>query len=782
MERLESMVPVGLKRAIYESTTEDLISTCSALHESFLNIPEFRTILGELNDPEMGLCRKSSAEALKLKNKGNQFFVIGDYEKASSFYSQALRFVPMSAHDMDKDFVAVLYVNRASSLHNLGLLEECIHDCNRAVVLSLQYAKAWYRRGKANASLGNYRDAINDMEIALSMEGSLSGKKRIKDELEDALNHSKSTHGTSRPSKHSYEKNLGCAVEPQGVQLECVSTPDKGRGMASCNNIQSASLVHREEPYAAIVSKQCRETHCHFCFNRLPADFLACSSCTKALYCSTFCRNQAEGKEYPDLESHLMDIVLANMDPCIVDVNLQQNPEHRHECGGVHWPFVLPSEVVLAGRVLVKLFEKRKAFTATSESIESLDLVHNYPQMSPESKLESHIYSLVLLYCLQSCSSLDFTLSGSSIAQVVVLISQIKINSMAIVHMISVDAHGALKSEKHSVNGNSLTCILEQVRVGQAVYLRGSLFNHSCQPNLHSYFLSRILHIRTTEFVPAGIPLELSYGPQIGQLDLQQRQQMLKDQYAFNCQCNACSELNLSDLVIHAFCCVTTNCRGVVLETEKVNRGRLASSFLQDYVAPCIWELPMPACEEKKNAIREVAQLLLKRPTDMPPLQTGHCLCCGSYHDLESSNKTAKETTERIDLLTSNQMSSQVISSGLKSLNLMRSVRHAYSKDVAQAEDIISEALCSFGEFRQAVDHCKASVEILEKIYHPNHIAIGNELVKLTSIQLLLGDHDSTLDNVNRLDAIFSLHYGAHATKIFPYLESIKRECDRHAH
>ncbi|KAK1308310.1 hypothetical protein QJS10_CPA09g01645 [Acorus calamus] len=513
MERLESMVPVGLKRAIYESTTEDLISTCSALHESFLRIPEFRTILGELNDPEMGLCRKSSAEALKLKNKGNQFFVNGDYEKALSFYSQALRFAPMSANDTDKDLVAVLYVNRASSFHNLGLLEECIHDCNRAVVLSHQYAKAWYRRGKANASLGNYRDAINDMEIALSMEGSLSGKKRIKDELEDALNYSKSTHGTSRPSKHSYEKNLGC-VEPQGVQLGCVSTPDKGRGMASCNNIQSASLVHREEPYAA------------------------------------------------------------------------------------------------------------------------------------------------------SCSSLDFPFSGSSIAQLVVLISQIKINSMAIVHMISVDAHGALKSEKHSVSGNSLTCILEQ----------------------------------------------------IGQLDLQQRQQMLKDQYAFNCQCNACSELNLSDLAIHAFCCVTTNCPGVILETQKVNQGRLASSFLQDYVAPCIWELPMPACEEKKNAIREVAQLLLKRPTDMPPLQTGHCLYCGSYRDLESSNTTAKETTESIkrlqDFLTSNQMSSQVISTGLKSLSLLRSVRHAYSKDVAQAEDIISEALCTFGEFQQAVDHCKASVEV----------------------------------------------------------------------
>lgn len=53
------------------------------------------------------------------------------------------------------------------------------------------------------------------------------------------------------------------------------------------------------------------------------------------------------------------------------------------------------------------------------------------------------------------------------------------------------------------------------MRVGQAVYSTGSLFNHSCQPNIHAYFLARMLLIRSTEFVPAWHPLELSYGPQV---------------------------------------------------------------------------------------------------------------------------------------------------------------------------------------------------------------------------------------------------------------------------
>lgn len=60
-----------------------------------------------------------------------------------------------------------------------------------------------------------------------------------------------------------------------------------------------------------------------------------------------------------------------------------------------------------------------------------------------------------------------------------------------------------------------LFCYFYQVRVGQAIYSTGSLFNHSCQPNVHAYFLSRSLLIRSTEFVEAGYPLEISYGPQV---------------------------------------------------------------------------------------------------------------------------------------------------------------------------------------------------------------------------------------------------------------------------
>lgn len=42
------------------------------------------------------------------------------------------------------------------------------------------------------------------------------------------------------------------ADESHQIELQCVTTPDKGRGMASKNDIPPASLIHTEEPFAAV--------------------------------------------------------------------------------------------------------------------------------------------------------------------------------------------------------------------------------------------------------------------------------------------------------------------------------------------------------------------------------------------------------------------------------------------------------------------------------------------------------------------------------------------------
>lgn len=65
--------------------------------------------------------------------------------------------------------------------------------------------------------------------------------------------------------------------------------------------------------------------------------------------------------------------------------------------------------------------------------------------------------------------------------------------------------------------------------------------------------------------------------------------------------------------------------------------------------------------------------------------------------------------------------------------------------------------------------------QILEKLYGPDHIAIGHELLKLATIQIAMGD-PSAVEIFDRVEAIFLLYYGCHANTIFPYLQDHKAE------
>ncbi|XP_072963052.1 histone-lysine N-methyltransferase ASHR1 isoform X1 [Typha angustifolia] len=796
MEKVKSLIPNDLKKAIAESTPENLLRTCSSLLEFLRSLPQFQQVIMELTDPEMALCQKGKEKALDFKIKGNDCFSKGDLHQALGFYSQALRHIPMTSNDMEANLIATLYINRAFSMHKLGLFEECLRDCNRAIALSPSYVKAWYRRGKVNASLHNYRAAVHDLEIALSMEGTSSGKGNIKEELKMLQGKLDSTEGPSISSNDGDDNKLASLAGSHDVVLKCVSTPTKGRGMASPKDIHPASLLHTEEPIAAIVTKSCRETHCHFCFNEVPADTFFCPTCTIPIYCSQRCQELAGG-EYlcwsqacsPAEKNHAADFaecfagaISANYTKDVsTKVNFKHVPEHRHECGGTHWSAVLPSDIVLAGRIMAKCIAKRSS--EVSNSAETLDLVHHYDQISPASKLEFHIYAVVLSFCLQQYYRSDHPCSETSVAKLVLLICQIKVNSMAIVHIQSADRVANFKKDqKLSATNIMPISSIEQVRVGQAIYSTGSFFNHSCQPNIHAYFLSRTLLIRSTELVPAWCPLELSYGPQVGQMDLLERQKSLEEQYFFKCQCLSCSKLNLSDLVISAFHCPQSNCLGAVV--EMTHHKVFGDDFVQVSRASRVCKLSLPNFTSHKVSnnedIGKVAIKLLQKSGFTSHINPGYCLNCGSLLEMDSAiaatNNAMSSINRMKDSVFLEEVPQVIMSNALKSLSCLRSVKHPYSKAVAQSEDYIAEAFVRMGDLESAMKHCKASIKILEKLYHTEHIVIGHELIKLATIQLSLGDGTSAVNSVKQVDVIFSLYYGANMTKRFPYIGFLREQ------
>ncbi|GLT28065.1 hypothetical protein SLA2020_030220 [Shorea laevis] len=788
MEKLKSAVPDSLRRMVAESSLDDLPLTSSSLLDFLHSLPQFHQMVKDLSDPNAALCGKNQEAALKLKHDGNRCFAAGDHAQALSCYSQALRVAPIDADDGGKNLLATIYLNRASLFHKMELLIESLRDCSRALQLSPSYSKAWYRRGKVNASLGNHEDSVRDLTAAKNFEFSVSGKRQIESELNIISQHHEREDANLVQQN---ENDMVVSDVTDQINLLCVTTSDKGRGMASEYDIPQASLIHSEEPYAAIILKHSRESHCHYCFSELPADAVPCMSCSIPMYCSQNCQLQAGGQTYGkcpsniyingnhsnNLEEYVMEITSGGD---VVDQKLECIPEHKHECQGVNWPAVLPTDIVLAGRVVMKSMAQKGHFKEIPNIFETLGLSQCYSKMPSESKLELHLYSIVLLFCLKISYRSELLTNEFSISQIIILLSQIRVNSMRIVHVKSSDVFG-LQDQfgKLLPSEPALTSSMEQVRVGQAIYKTGSLFNHSCLPNIHAYFLSRTLLIRTTEFVAAGCPLEFSYGPQVGQWDCKDRLKFLQDEYFFQCKCAGCSEVNASDLFINGFCCINPNCSGMVLNSHAVYCENQKLKISEPSSIEPLLQVRML----NDVNVKKVAHLSLGKKNNRFHIKSGYCLECGSYRDLESSIEAANKAWIHIrrlqDSTVSREIDTATISDALRSLGLLRSTLHAYNKGVAEAEDNLAQAFCLLGDLKSAQNHCRASIKILEKLYGPSHIVIGHELVKLSSIEQALDDC-SAVDSINRLRSIFSQYYGSHADTVFPYLQFLNKESCSH--
>ncbi|XP_035822250.1 uncharacterized protein [Zea mays] len=733
MERLKSAVPPDLRRAVGEGTAADLANTTSRLFAFFDSLPLFHQVMQELTDPELALCRKDKVKAVELKGHGNACFSRREFGKALRFYSQALRHVPINSGGMDVNLVSSLYVNRASTMHKLGLFEESLRDCDRAITISPNYSKAWYRKGMVKTALKNYSSAIHDLEVALSQEVTSSGKSNIEQELKLILEKHESVNEAGTSNCDSKDRDLPLAGQPHKIVIESISTPNKGRGMISTDDIPPASLIHVEDPLAAIIMKSSRETHCHFCFSETPADVVFCPSCTIPIYCSKRCQEQSAGHISRDEDTNLgysTNVANLSITSSCKSPRSKLFAEHRHECGGAHWAAVLPADVVLAGRIIAHSIVKRmpsgKSFAFSGPN---LDLVHHYDQHSPANKLESHIYAIVLLLCLQNHYRSDLLWTEDS---------------------------------------------LSQVRVAQALYVSGSLFNHSCQPNVHAYFLSRAFVLRTTEFIKSGSPVELSYGPQVGEMHISERQKSLQENYYFSCQCSSCSELNLSDLVMNSFCCPQSNCLGAISESTyyRSKENFVNVSLGGSYVC----KLSLPDVSKVDMDMENVAKSLLQNSGVSLNIDHGCCMSCRSCIDLSSALATSHREESTIDRLKKHTfLDKTLITEALQSLKQLKKLRHPYSKALAQAEDTIAEAFAKVGDQELARKHCEASIQILEKLYHPKHIIIAHELIKLVSILLSLGDGASAAATFAQAEAIFSLYYGSHVEKVLTYMGALKK-------
>jgi len=98
-----------------------------------------------------------------LKNRGNDCFKAKEYEKALSYYSDAIA---------AKGNEAAAYSNRALCYINLNRFYEAKEDCDRAINLDPSFVKAYYRRAVALKNLLRIKQAIADYRTVCSLDPS----------------------------------------------------------------------------------------------------------------------------------------------------------------------------------------------------------------------------------------------------------------------------------------------------------------------------------------------------------------------------------------------------------------------------------------------------------------------------------------------------------------------------------------------------------------------------------------------------------------------------------
>jgi tetratricopeptide (TPR) repeat protein/uncharacterized membrane protein YeaQ/YmgE (transglycosylase-associated protein family) len=101
-----------------------------------------------------------SESADKYSNIGNDYFEMGQYQKAVENYNEAIHLEP------DKDYI---YRNRGLAYYNLGNYNQAIQDNNKAIELNPKFVDAYIDRGRAYGNLGNYNQAIQDHDKAIEL-------------------------------------------------------------------------------------------------------------------------------------------------------------------------------------------------------------------------------------------------------------------------------------------------------------------------------------------------------------------------------------------------------------------------------------------------------------------------------------------------------------------------------------------------------------------------------------------------------------------------------------
>ncbi|XP_008061604.1 SET and MYND domain-containing protein 4 [Carlito syrichta] len=756
-----SLLPASIQVTI--STAETLSEIF--LHSSSLLQPEDEMFLKRLSRGY--LVGKDSDAPLFYREEGNKKFQEKDYTGAAVLYSKGISHSKPNTRN-----ISLCYANRSAALFHLGQYETCLKDIIRAQMHGYPerlQPKIMFRKAECLVTLGRLQEAsqtINDLEsnfaarltLADSPFQILQGNLR---HLKMKVQEKNLTETFPEPLAKAFED---MDLKEENEQISSVSSsvrlcmdPLKGRCLIATKDILPGELLVKEDAFVSVLNPgempplhhgldgkwdtrvTSGDLYCHQCLKHTLA-IIPCDGCSYAKYCSQECMQQA-WELYHSTECSLGGLLLTLGVFCHVALRLTLLARFE-DVGKIirtlydeinNKDICLPkckNPVKILNHSLGESEENGKMLETPVPGCDVngkyennynavFHLLPHTEDHSPEHKFLCALSVSALCRQLEAASvqapATDVKSSQLKAAGTPELCADLNIWGVAMLrHMLQLQCNAqAITTIQQTGSKKNIITDSRQVRLATGIFPAVSLLNHSCSPNTSVSFINTVATIRASQQIGKGQEILHCYGPHENRMGVAERQQKLRSQYFFDCNCPACqteAHRMATGPRWEAFSC--DRCRALMQGDDVLSCGNrsCAESVGRDHLVSRLQDL--------QQQVGMARKLLRNGKLEQAIQQLLEC-----QHDAKS----------------------------------FLSTEHSM---VGEIEDGLAQAYAALGNWQKSAIHLQKSLQVVEVRHGPSSVEMGHELFKLAQIFFNGFAVPEALNTIQKAEEVLLVHYG----------------------
>lgn len=336
-----------------------------------------------------------------------------------------------------------------------------------------------------------------------------------------------------------------------------------GRGLKASVNLPGKKIILRETAYCSILDYDRFADFCYQCLVKLKSNhFYPCFTCTQVRFCSIDCANECT---YHSHECHLIDLIKHNTN----ESNLAYRLSLR---------IILSEDPIDIMNALNQLKKQQQGQpSANVDQVQGTGLPSGYLGLLSLVDHQQNQYPLTKVTAFLTAFALNrrsnfnqlfktYQLMHSLASLFLKHARQVKWNAMSI-------SYRSLMPSDFKADVN----ILKEELIGVGIFHIQLLINHSCRPNIKTAkFNGRQVTLTTVESISRGQEILNSYGMFSKWQGFNYRQEYLRDNYSFICNCRSC--VIHEEPLIRAYRCFSCNGPIIIEGLQDLSQGSKCSA------------------------------------------------------------------------------------------------------------------------------------------------------------------------------------------------------------